>query len=385
MIVKTVKELSDDNELAKATIRYVLGITSSKDLNSMARKAGVFPQIKALKHTFLKGHPYTLSYFWKAVTACLTKNCKLCTNYTMCRQYSLKKNCSYFSLQNKKLKKFKVSEEDIQFTLDFLSNNEKNLLIKKYAARANQTQKFSKNKVCISLYPWVLRLVWKKFKFVIQYHNIDPEDIAHDLLIEGHTRALECDTITDKLLFTNTIKRRIKQRAVNLINYYTSAGRQRISKVEEDRTTKINQLAYTANLDHLPFEQKELRFKNYLDDFQVNCLSLDSKLSDEQEGSFHDFLSTEEDITSNLDEKELLNLILKDLPTDTYRRIFKILVGYPDSEFAKYLDSGKTESITRVLSFFDVKKNAFYDEMGKILVKNNIVTEDTIVQLRGAK
>ena len=384
MILKTIRELANDNDLSQTAIRYALGLASSKELNNVARECGVFPQLKVLKHTFLKGHKYTLSCFWKAITLCLTKDCKVCSSYKNCKQYSMKTNCIHFSLNVPALKTYGVAKEDVLFTLSFLKKKEKRLLIKKYAKRVNLTQDFSLNDICVSLYSWCSGLVRKKFSFILKYYNIDPEDIVHDLLAEGYVRALECDTITDQLLFTNTIKRRIKQRAVNLIHYYTTSCRQRICKLDTNKEEIVNRLAYYGGLEHLSYEEKENTFKNYINDFQVTCLSMDSKFKEDEEGSFHNILASTDDPTIQVEETELLATILKELPTDTYRRILKILVGHHDSEFATYIKDGNGESLTKILSFFSIRKKAFYDEIGKVLVKNNIVSEEKFKQLREA-
>ena len=118
-------DLAAKKEFYRQAIKYTLNTTDSKTLNEAARKVGVFAEIKKLKHSFLKGHPYALSKFWKAtVVATGANNCNNCVNFSVCSNYGFvnPKKCLEFRADYRAIaEKYDVAHEDIQLVKSCLT------------------------------------------------------------------------------------------------------------------------------------------------------------------------------------------------------------------------------------------------------------------------
>ena len=213
-------------EFYRQAIKYTLNVTDSKTLNNAARTVGVFAEVKDLKHKFLKGSPYTLSKLWKAVISSGEAN-------------TSNGQTDYSHIATK----YGVASEDLIFIKEILNEKDLKKVKKKYSQRDIKKQKFSFEEAYGELHDWTNRLVRKKFNFILKiYPDLESSDLVQELLFQGYLRALECDTISTRLYFINTIKRRIKQRSINLIKYFTAESRlkKQLDKKDRARPSKFD-------------------------------------------------------------------------------------------------------------------------------------------------
>ena len=389
--------------LSQEIVKFALNITTAKSLNDVAREHGVFKEIKVLKKNFLKASEYTLSKLWKvAVRSTEKQACKNCSFRRDCKKLGTinAKNCPSFTLDKAFFfKKYQVSTEDIDLILS-LSKKDKQKIQKKFGPRLNKAGNFTLDDVYEDLREWCYKLVWRKFKFIVKYYwDLEIDDIVNELLVEGQLRALECETMTDKLHFTNAIKRRIKQRAVNLIDFYTAGPRRRFENVKGDLNKQLDFYANRMGLGHLSQEQKEKRFKHAIDsEFQVKTLSIDfQQIDDEEEGSstLHGILGVEAKGTEKFENKEFLDQILEKISDEKQKRMVKILLGVKNKKFDAYLLKANIKAdanqcwdekyLAKLAEYFEVDVDVFQEKLTKILLSLKIINSSNISRLANLK
>ena len=387
-------------EFYRQALKYTLNTTPSKKLNDAARAVGVFPETKDLKHDFLKGHPYPLSKYWKAVVATTGPNkCGNCVNFSVCSKHGFAnaKTCSHFKADLPNIAtKHEVDLEDLTFTAECLTHDDIKKVQKKYAKRVVQQQHFTLDEVFEDLYAWTNRLVWDQYKFILKhYWDLELSDLVHDLLMEGYLRALECDTIQSRLHFINTIKQRISQRSVNLVKYLTAGPRQRIALDEEDTKRQIERMAALNGDKNLTYDEKFKKYEKCIDkQYILKYLSVDFKAVDSEDNEEtnldlkqHHAYQIDPKQEDSLYEKEFLSRLIRDLPNDAFRRMIKILMGFHDSEYSNFIKNeilNDKERFGRMLAFFNTSQEKFYSGIEPAFVKNGVANFKQLKLLKSA-
>jgi hypothetical protein len=392
------QEPNAKKEFFRQALKYTLNTTPSKKLNDAARAVGVFPETKDLKHNFLKGHPYPLSKYWKAVVATTGQNkCGNCVNYAVCSKFGFAnaKTCSHFKADVPSIAaRHGVDLEDITLTTECLTHDDIKKVHKKYSKRIVQQQHFTLDEVFEELYAWTNRHVWNQFKFILKhYWYLEDSDLVHDLLMEGYLRALECDTIMNRLHFINTIKQRIEQRSVNLVKYLTAGTRQRIALDKADEMRQIERLAALGGDKDLTWDQKLKKYEHAVDkQYILKHLSVDFKAVDDDDNEEtnldlkqHHAYQIDPKQEDSLYEKQFLSRLIKDLPNDAFRRMIKILMGYYDSEYSNFIKNeilNDKEKFGRMLAFFNMSQEKFYSGIEPALIKNGVTNFKQLRQLK---
>jgi hypothetical protein len=105
---------------------------------------------------------------------------------------------------------------------------------------------------------------------------------------------------------------------------------------------------------------------------------------DLKQGHAHKIDPKQED---ELYEKQFLSRLIKDLPTDAFRRMIKILMGFHDSEYSKFIQNeilNDKERFGRMLAFFNTSQEKFYSGIGPAFVKNGVVNFKQLKLLKSA-
>jgi hypothetical protein len=397
--IRNIKVTSPDHgdQLKKEVVKYVFNLNKVKELSDAARQCGCFNAVKKVKQDFLKASPYTLSSLWKAVYTSLMTDCQYCEFNSNCKELGCNnpKDCIDYRAELKVIATtFKVDLKDIKFALKVLTPEDKKIILEKYTSRIVKGNGFSMSEVLEELKPYCASLIFSKFKFILSHHwDIEAEDLIHSLLLEGYLRAVECDTMKDKLHFINTIKRRIKQRANNLLKHYTASVRARLICDEEKYKHKIEEVAELCGAKNLTQQQKEDKFKDYVHrDTELNVLSLDF-LTEQEENShspcghlLHQAVPTiEKTPYTELEYEDTTKTILNSLESDVYKRMVNIIIGREDADFDSYIaneDLTDRQYVNRMYSYFGVSKDDFKNKIVNVLKENDLITSDCFKKLK---
>jgi len=350
-VSESCSSYEDEREFYREVVRYLCKLSDNKKLIKSAKRCNIGGKLKEFRINCLNGTDYTLSKFWRAVYSTQQKRCETCSFLVGCQKLESlipleKQYCSSYEVDKEKIEGlYGVTPRDVDLSLSLLKKSDRKLIHKKAKKYDVEYPEWDQEKSFLKLYNWCKGLVYNKLRFIIKSNpDLELEDLTHDLMIEAWVRALECDSIKDEKFFINSIKRRINQRMINLIDFYKAEKR---SELIEDANGDCKIRTFSTDFEY--------------SDSDSRCSNLGDYLSEDdakyEEFEFVDNLFT---VVDNMGGMEY-----------PYKRFASIVLGSKDPEFEAYLEDKNVTSdyhfVLHLRKFLGISENDIKEKFTKPL------------------
>ena len=303
--------VSTNERAAVAAIlsRYAVRLSQSREFNRQIKRLSppVHQQLRAAKQKVLDRSDYFLTRLWRAV-------------YEHVR-YGLKVEVA--------AAQFRVSVADISLVLCSLTPRDRSFILRS-RVQVERLQHAQRDQIIGEINRHARRLV-RRLRFIARYDpGVDLQDLERELVVDGFSAFQRYEHFgqcrVGKIL--NYVRSSMRNRSINLINYYTSKSRATVSSAAGYRCPQCDhEFSLRPGVrGQCPKCQAVGELRQTEREFMVARVGLEDCLNNSNTDRLTDFeaRTTVAPVESQLTEVQL-ELLLEQLPDQRVRQFFRLI------------------------------------------------------------